>query len=179
MRRIRRELRGHAGVPIVSYPGWSGERLEVSRRAIEKYEAIRQRGRDWLAAHKLPKITPLGPDSEMIGVPEGIINAAAMEWLAECGYAERTSRNIIEYLCGRRLGLALLEGEDVFWQMAIQNCSERQEASRMFTILGLIRVAEENCRGKGHLVALFVPPDVTIEWDHACSWRRLEYPRND
>jgi len=78
----------------VSYPGWIDGRAEVSRQAIEKYEAVRQPGRDWLAANRPPTITTVGPDAEPMAVPEGLTNVAAMEWLVERGYAERTSRDV-------------------------------------------------------------------------------------
>jgi len=165
----------------VSYPGWIDGRAEVSRQAIEKYEAVRQRGRDWLAANRPPTITTVGPDAEPMAVPEGLTNVAAMEWLVERGYAERTSRDVIEYLCGRRLALALREGEDLQWEWDIRNCVERRYSSKLFTVLGPIRITEENCKAKSSsdYAALLVPPDVELDWDYSCSWPRFRYPRDE
>jgi hypothetical protein len=180
VRFIRRQLHEYAGVPVFSYPGWIEGRAEVSRRGIKQYEAVRQRGRDWLDANKPPVISTLGPDAEMMDVPEALTNVAAMEWLAERGYAERTGRDVVEYLCGRRLALALLEGEDVFWEMAIQNCAERQYSSKLFTVLGSIRITEENCKAtsSSDYAALLIPPDVQIDLYSGCTWPRFEYPRD-
>ncbi len=182
VRALRSQLRDHADIAIASSQrpfkgGNFDERVEVSRRAIAKYEAVRQRGRDWLGAHEPPPLDLLGPNAETMIVPEGITGIAAMEWLAARGYAERTGGDQVEYLCDRNLAHVLLEGEDIQWDWDIQNCGERQFASQMFTILGPIRITEEMCLGKDR-PALLIPTNVRLEWNPTCTWQRIAYPRD-
>ena len=178
LRFNRHWLDEYAGIPLVAARVQATTRAEVSRRAVAEYEAVRQRGRDWLAAHPVPPVSVLARGTDAINVAEGLAGIAAMEWLVERGYAERTGRDIVEYLCGRRLALALREGEDLTWDWDIQNCGERMFSSQMFTILGPVRITRDMCRGKNR-PTLLVPPDVEIDWSNSCDWHRFQYPRVD